>query len=48
MIAYNCDIYLHLHFMIIIAETDYCEVEYLVQRNKETYQIRWSLTFFLE
>lgn len=34
--AYNCDIYLHLHFMMIIAEIDYCEAEYLVQINKET------------
>lgn len=28
MTAYNCDIYLHLHFIMVIAETDYCEVEY--------------------
>lgn len=45
MIAYNCDIYLHLHFMTVIAETDYCEAEQLVQRSKETYQVK-SLHFF--
>lgn len=32
--------------MMVIAETDHCEVEYLVQRNKKKYQMRRCFPFF--